>query len=300
MKKCICATLLCLLLSGCGLTISSSLNAGQLYDYNIGLTEFNPDDPLLQRRIIYVTGQFNRAMAHHVCSQLVYLDGQSQTRPITLCINSNGGDGTAFLAIRNMINSISSPVDTVNMGFAASNGANLFLSATGKRYCVKDSAFGIHDPSGTPKELVKQYVALQESLLRDTCELPEDWLPIKSREFILTDEDALKYKVCDAIIEKLDLTIPAEDAAAMFTSESVKQTLEAYFAWPDIASFTLLEMGEPILRADGKTAVRCKYELTHWDELNKPVEQHNQMIFFSPNGKVTSYLKLEPPVFIEP
>lgn len=201
---------LAMMCGGCGLmkvtlNVNSGGFAGHLYDYNIGLAEFNPNDPLLERRIISVSGGFNRAMADRLCTQLVYLDGQSKTETITLCINSGGGDGTAFLAIRNMINSISAPVDTVNMGFAGSNAANLFLSATGKRYCVKDSAFFIHDPSGTPKELVKQYVTLQENLLRTKCELPADWLPIKSRQFVICDQDALKYKICDAIIEKIDL-----------------------------------------------------------------------------------------------
>jgi ATP-dependent Clp protease protease subunit len=107
-------------------------------------------------------------MADRLCTQLVYLDGQSKTETITLCINSGGGDGTAFLAIRNMINSISAPVDTVNMGFAGSNAANLFLSATGKRYCVKDSAFFImtqRNAEGT----VKQYVTPSGNLLRTYC-----------------------------------------------------------------------------------------------------------------------------------
>ncbi len=299
MNKCLCAAVLCLLLSGCGVKVSFDMNAGQLYDYDIGRADFNPDDPLLGRRIIVVAGQFNRAMAHRVCSQLLYLDGQSQTEPITLCINSNGGDGSAFLMIRNMMRSISAPVDTVNMGYAASNGTNLFLSATGTRYCVKDSAFLIHNPRGGPKKLLAEYIRLQEELLRDTCDLPDDWLPIKSRQFVLTAEEALEYNVCDAIIEKLDLSVPAESVAVIITPEHIRQTLDVNFArQPEVASFTLLETGEPILRADGRTAIPCTYELAYWDK-RKPVVRY-EMVYFNPDGKVSSHLRLEPPVYLEP
>lgn len=194
-----CSVMLCTMLCGCGkvnMTFNSSTAAPN---------DFDPNAPLIQRRIIFVNGWFNDALAHSICTELIYLDSQSNTKPITLCINSGGGEAMAFLAIRNMINSISAPVDTVNMGFAGSSGALLFLSATGKRYCLKDSSFILHEPAGRPKELRDQISRLQEELLRSRCQLPADWLPIKSRQFFITDHDAITYKICDEIIEKIDL-----------------------------------------------------------------------------------------------
>jgi ATP-dependent Clp protease protease subunit len=202
------AFLLCIGACGCRVAVSQNYGnlAERLYDYNVGRASFDANDPLLQRRIIFISSDFNRALAFTVCAQLAYLDEQSKTEPITLCINSDGGDGTAFLVIRNMIHSVSAPVDTVNMGLCCSIAVDLFLSATGKRYCVKDSAFIIHEPRGEPTDLVKGYIALQENLLRSKCDLPKDWLPIKSRQFVITDEDSKKYKICDEIIEKIEFT----------------------------------------------------------------------------------------------
>ena len=201
MIRFLCLMMICLMFCGCGkvnMTFNSNTAAPK---------DFNPNDPLILRRIIFVNGCFNEAMARSVCTELVYLDSQSKTKPITMCINSGGGDLMAFLAIRNMINSISAPVDTVNMGFSGSAAVLLYLSATGKRYCIKDSSFGIHEPTGNPKEHRKHYVELQENLLRTKCELPEDWLPIKSRQFFVNDNDAKKYKICDEIIEKIEFSV---------------------------------------------------------------------------------------------
>lgn len=196
---------LCSGICGCRMNCTEDYEglAGQLHDYQLGRTEFDANDPLLKQRIIFISSYFNRAMASAVCTQLVYLNEQSTTEPITLCINSGGGDTTAFLAIRNMIQSISAPVDTVNTGICGSFAVDLFLSATGKRYCVKDSAFIIHEPYGEPSELVKIHTTLQENLFRSKCELPKGWLPINSRQFVITDEDSKKYKICEEIIEKI-------------------------------------------------------------------------------------------------
>jgi ATP-dependent Clp protease protease subunit len=198
---------LCAAVCGCRVNFSQSYDdmAEALYAYNIRQDGFDANDPLLQRRIIFISSGFNLAMSRTVCAQLVYLDTQSKTEPITMCINSYGGDGRAFLAIRSMMQSISSPIDTINVGICASIAADLFLSATGKRYCVKDSAFIIHEPRGTPSDLAKKYITIQENLLRSKCEFPKDWLPIGSREFTIMDEDAKKYKICDEIIQKIEL-----------------------------------------------------------------------------------------------
>ncbi|MBM4104232.1 MAG: ATP-dependent Clp protease proteolytic subunit [Planctomycetes bacterium] len=198
---------LCTAVCGCMANFSPHYDdmAKQMYNYNIGRADFDANDPMLGRRIIFISSGFNSAMARMICTQLVYLDAQSKTEPITMCINSGGGDGTAFLAIRNMMQSISAPVDTVNVGMCGSIAVDLFLSATGKRYCVKDSAFIIHEPRGTPADLVKNYTMLQEDLFRSKCEFPKNWLPVKSRQFTITDEDAKKYKMCDEIIQKIKL-----------------------------------------------------------------------------------------------
>ena len=192
---------LCFILCGCGAKVSFDLKydnlAKELSDYGVGETAFDANDPLLEKRTIFICGGFNISLAQTVCRQLVYLDSESKTEPIKLLINSPGGDGTAYLSITNMINSISAPVDTINIGFCGSAAAMLIQSATGKRYAVKDTAFMIHDTKGSPKDLSDMYSKLQEGIYRSCCELPDDWLPLKDGEYVFSAEDAKTYKFVD-------------------------------------------------------------------------------------------------------
>lgn len=196
-----------ILAGGCGVNVQFSQNsegmARQLHNYQIAKARFDLNDPLLKQRIIFLSGSINISAAEHICSHLIYLNDQSDSEPITLYINSNGGDGTAYLSIRNIIRSIKAPVNTVNAGLCASAGFLLFMDATGKRYAMPESAFLLHEPRGTPKELEKLYIEYHENVLLNKTKVPRDWLPIKARQFTVTAEEAKKYEIADDIIEML-------------------------------------------------------------------------------------------------
>ena len=139
-KALIIAVSLCLfILSGCKVyvgNINYKRLSEELSDYEVSKQSFDVNDPLLSKRSILISGGINKSMARTVCRQLIYLDEQTQDEPITLLINSDGGDCTAYQNIHTIIQSIRSPVDTVNVGVCASMGALLIQSATGKRYAV--------------------------------------------------------------------------------------------------------------------------------------------------------------------
>ena len=196
----------CTFLNGC---MKANVNldsfAESLRSYEIGKSSFDPESPFLQRRTIFLSGGLNFSVAQTVSEQLLYLDSQPDDEPIKLLINSGGGDGTAYMAIRNTIKSIDTPVDTINVGLCASSAFTLYQSATGKRYVCEGSAFIIHEGKGEPQKLVQMFIKDQEELIRTRCNVPVDWLPIGEREFILSTEDALKYQVVDEIITKIKL-----------------------------------------------------------------------------------------------
>lgn len=197
-----------LFLFGCSVKLGYPINyerlSKELSNYEIGQSSFNPNDPLLQNRIILVSGGVNKAMSKTVCRQLVYLDQQSSTEPIKLLINSDGGDCTVYQNITHIINSIDAPVDTVNVGVCASMGALLIQSATGKRYAVKDTIFLIHEPRGTPKEIKAMYKELQEKVFITCCNLPEKWIPLGDKNHIFSTNDALEYQFVDEVIDSID------------------------------------------------------------------------------------------------
>jgi len=197
--------LCCGFLNGCmrgNFDVNLDSLAKSLRSYEIGKLPFDSENPFLERRAIFLNGKMNFSVAQTVNEQLLYLDMQPSNEPIKLLINSSGGDGMAYMAIRNTIKSIDTPVNTINVGFCASSAFMLHQSATGKRYACQGSAFMIHEGKGKPKKLVQMFNKDQEELIRTRCNLPADWLPMGKREFILSAKDALKYQIVDEIVTK--------------------------------------------------------------------------------------------------
>ncbi len=208
MRKMTLMLVVLLLMSGCArrsLQIDYGKIAEAFRTFEISKPIFDPGNPLLKKRMVLLSGKLNFSTAQTMCEQLIYLDDQSPTHSIKLVINSTGGDGTAYMAIRNTIRSIKAPVDTINISLCGSSAILLFQSATGKRYALEGSSFIIHEPKGSPPEMVKMYREHQEEILRSRCRLPEDWIPIKGRQFVLTPEDALKYEFVDEVISGIAL-----------------------------------------------------------------------------------------------
>ena len=191
--------------------VSVNFPAQRPSDSSFTAFEFEPGNPLIEKRIIFINGCIDPAMAQNVTQALAYLNEKSTTEPIKILINSSGGDGTAYMTMANMIKSVDAPVDTVNFSLCGSAAAMLFLNATGRRYAMQDSAFMIHDGSGKPKELLEMYSKHQDELLQSKCQLPPEWFPLKKKEIVISAEDAKKYKMIDEIITKVDLQLHDAD-----------------------------------------------------------------------------------------
>jgi ATP-dependent Clp protease, protease subunit len=107
---------------------------------------------MLKDRVIMLTGGVEDHMASLICSQLLFLESESNTKDITMYINSPGGSVTAGLSIYDTMQYIKPNVTTVVMGQAASMGSFLAMAgAPGKRYVLPNSRTMIHRvSSGTP------------------------------------------------------------------------------------------------------------------------------------------------------
>lgn len=105
---------------------------------------------LLKYRIIYLFGEINDQLASLIIMQLIYLNGEDSIKPITLYIQSYGGDLYSGLAIVDGIGSIKAPIYTVAIGCVASAGA-LILSAGEKIYATKYATIMLHQPHGGAK-----------------------------------------------------------------------------------------------------------------------------------------------------
>lgn len=82
-------------------------------------------------------------------AQLLWLESDSPDKPITMYINSPGGEVSSGLAIYDTMTYIKSPVSTVCVGAAASMAAILLLGGeAGKRYALPHSSIMVHQPLG--------------------------------------------------------------------------------------------------------------------------------------------------------
>ncbi len=114
-----------------------------------GFDIYNTDDFFVKTRTVFLYGEINARVAYDVGCRLKYLDYIDSTKPITLEINSPGGEVCSGLAIIDTMNCIEAPVKVVVCGMAASMAALIAASGTrGMRYALPHSTVMIHQPLG--------------------------------------------------------------------------------------------------------------------------------------------------------
>jgi ATP-dependent Clp protease protease subunit len=104
---------------------------------------------LLKERIIFLGTGINDAVANVVVAQLLYLSSIDPKAPISLYINSPGGEVYAGMAIYDTMQMIKAPVSTVAIGISASMGTALLAAgATGQRYALPHTTIHMHPTGG--------------------------------------------------------------------------------------------------------------------------------------------------------
>ena len=142
--------------------------------------------------------------------------------PITLHINSPGGEVYSGLAILDTMNFIKPQVSTICVGMAASMAAVLLSAgAKGKRFCLPHSKVMIHQPSGGAQGQQTEIEIVAEEIKKTRRELNQilsdaSGQPIEKvqadteRDNYLTAAEALDYGLIDRIVTSRDLA--AKDA----------------------------------------------------------------------------------------
>src|SRR5689334_8353591 len=106
-------------------------------------SERAPLEKLLKDRIVYLGSEIDDGVANVVIAQMLYLQDQDRSAPITLYINSPGGVVTSSLAIRDTMDELGLPVQTCCIREAV--GTALLLLAhgvPGKRTALPEARFG--------------------------------------------------------------------------------------------------------------------------------------------------------------
>ena len=169
---------------------------------------------LIMDRIIFLGSEVNSTISNIIVAQLLFLESIDKNSPISLYINSPGGEIYSGLSIYDTMQFINPDIITVCTGLGASMAAILLAGgAKGKRFALKHSRIMIHQPLGGAKgqasdmEInLKQILDLKKELYeilsyhtgKSFKEIEKD----SDRDYWMTSEEAKKYGIIDDIFYK--------------------------------------------------------------------------------------------------
>ena len=167
----------------------------------------------LKTRTILLTGEVDKDLSEKVIRHLLLLESIS-SEPITILIDSPGGDVYAGFSIFDMIRFIKAPVRIVGMGLIASAAALILLAAPKeRRYGLPNSSYLIHQPlSGIQgvatdieihaRELEKTKERLNQIIAEATGQSLERVSRDTDRDYWMNAVEASTYGLIERIISK--------------------------------------------------------------------------------------------------
>jgi ATP-dependent Clp protease protease subunit len=167
---------------------------------------------LLKQRRVMLTGAIEGKIAERVCAQLLVLEAEQPEAPITLYLNSPGGEVDAGFAVYDTMRALQCEVATVCMGFAASMAQFLLCGgAKGKRAAYAHSRILMHQPLGAvegyavdiaiqAEQFSRARHLMAELIAEHTGQTVDRVLTDGERDRWFTPEEARDYGMIDEII----------------------------------------------------------------------------------------------------
>jgi ATP-dependent Clp protease protease subunit len=169
---------------------------------------------LLKDRIIFIGEPIADHLANLVIAEMLFLEKEDPDADIDVYINSPGGSVSAGLAIYDVMQMVRCDVATICVGMAASMGAVLLAGGTtGKRYALPNARIMIHAVAGgyqgavqdaeiALREMLRAHDTLNEILARHTGQELEKIRRDMDRDYFMSAQEALEYRLIDKIAEK--------------------------------------------------------------------------------------------------
>ena len=174
-------------------------------------------EKLLKTRCVMISGEINKDVSDDFAERMLVLDSESHD-PITVYINSPGGDVDSGFAIYDMIRFVESEVTVVGMGLVASAAALIYLSVPKeRRVAFPNSTYLILQPlsqlKGTAieidiyaKKLGELRIKLDKVIADAVGKSVEDVSKDTERDHWLSAEEAKAYGIVGRIVtNKCDL-----------------------------------------------------------------------------------------------
>lgn len=166
---------------------------------------------LLANRIIFIGQPIGPDLSNLICAQLLHLASEDPG-PISLYVNSPGGDPMAMLSIYDTMQHVEPPVSTICFGTATAAAAVIVAAgAPGKRLALPHAHFMLHQPAaegrGQISDLLLQSAEVErrrqlvDAILADhTGRSPEDVRADTDRDLVLDAAEAKAYGLIDDIL----------------------------------------------------------------------------------------------------
>jgi len=168
---------------------------------------------LLKNRIVFLGTPINDQIANLTVAQLLFLNQEDREAPISMYINSPGGQVYAGLAIYDTMQMITNPISTVAVGVTASFGTVLLTAGTkGQRYALPHATIHIHQPLGgvqgqatdieiEAREILRLKTRLNQILSFHTGQSVETIERDTDRNFYMDSKAAVDYGIVDQVLE---------------------------------------------------------------------------------------------------
>jgi ATP-dependent Clp protease protease subunit len=152
-------------------------------------------------------------MASLIVAQLLFLESENPSKPISMYINSPGGVVTAGMAIHDTMQYIKPQVSTVCVGQAASMGSFLLAAGEpGMRIALPNARIMVHQPSGgargmasdieiQAKEILRIRQRMNDLYAKYTGQTLTDIERALDRDTFLEADEALKFGIVDKVFE---------------------------------------------------------------------------------------------------
>lgn len=178
-----------------------------------GERSFDIFSRLLRERIVFVTDQIEDNMASLIVAQLLFLESENPSKPISMYINSPGGVVTAGLAIHDTMQYIKPRVSTVCVGQAASMGSFLLAAGEpGMRIALPNARIMVHQPSGgargmaadieiQAREILRMRMRLNSLYAKYTGKTLDEIEKAMDRDTFLEADEAMAFGIVDKVFE---------------------------------------------------------------------------------------------------
>ena len=188
------------------------MSSTTLIKNNNGVTQVPLQAKFLGKRCVSISGEINEESAVDFTDKILDLNLESN-EPITVLINSNGGEINSGLLMYDAIVGSKAPIRMICRGKAYSMGAVLFACAK-ERYRLPNSELMLHQPmlggkvSGNASSIKSITDSMLETkkkinklLSKHTKKTEEEIDEATGFDHYFSPEESIEFNLCDEIIE---------------------------------------------------------------------------------------------------